>query len=139
MAKTIELEFEGYWREANKGGVPSSSGIYNVYTCVHNIETNKVTLKKHVYTGESGDVKERLAKHEKQELWKKHLNRGEELCYAVAKISESDCVRAEAAIIKNHRPAENTEYIDNFPYETTTMILKGEVKFLEERFTVYKN
>lgn len=26
MAKTISLNFDGYWREVNKGGVPAKSG-----------------------------------------------------------------------------------------------------------------
>ncbi|RZP85204.1 GIY-YIG nuclease family protein [Vibrio vulnificus] len=138
MAKTIKLEFDGYWREPNKGGVPSASGIYNVYTCVFNKEDKTVSLKKHVYTGESSDVKSRIADHEKQSDWEKHLKKGEVLCYAVAKVSSADRVRAEAAIINKHKPPVNSEFVNSFPYETTTMELKGKTKFLKTNFTVYK-
>ncbi|EIT7140433.1 GIY-YIG nuclease family protein [Vibrio parahaemolyticus] len=138
MAKTISLDFDGYWREPNKGRVPSSSGIYNVYTCLYNKEEKTVSLKKHLYTGESSDVKSRIADHEKQSDWEKHLSKGEQLCYAVAKVPSADRVRAEAAIINKHKPPVNTEYVNSFPYETTTMELTGKTKFLKTNFTVYK-
>jgi len=31
-AQTYSIDFDGYWREPNKGGVPDKSGIYCVYT-----------------------------------------------------------------------------------------------------------
>ena len=30
--KKITLDFDGYWREANKDSIPRQSGIYCVYT-----------------------------------------------------------------------------------------------------------
>ena len=45
-AQTFEIEFDGYWREVNKGKVPNKSGIYCVYTCTHNKTEETVTIKR---------------------------------------------------------------------------------------------
>lgn len=29
--KTINIKFDGYWRDENKGGIPEQSGVYCVY------------------------------------------------------------------------------------------------------------
>ena len=29
--KTVTIEFDGYWRDENKGGLPAKSGAYCVY------------------------------------------------------------------------------------------------------------
>ncbi|QFU22385.1 GIY-YIG nuclease family protein [Shewanella eurypsychrophilus] len=137
-AQTYSLEFEGYWREPKKGSVPAASGIYNVYTCLFNESKKTVTLKKHLYTGESQNVRERLSDHEKQPEWEKHLKTGEVLCFSVAKVSSTYRVRCEAAIINQHKPPVNTEYVNNFPFDETTMNLSGKIKFLQENFTVYR-
>lgn len=138
MAKTIELEFQGYWRESNKGGLPEKSGIYNVYSCVFNERKSTVTLKSYIYTGESNNVRARVADHEKLDDWERHLKVNEQLCYSFANVSSVDRVRAEAAVIYEHKPPENTEFRDSFPYETTTMKLEGQIALLNSDFTVYK-
>ena len=137
-AQTYSIEFDGYWREINKGGVPAESGIYNVYTCTYNQSEKNVSLKKHVYTGESRNVKERISAHEKQGDWERHLKSGEVICYAVAKVAEANRVRCEAAIINKHKPPVNTEYVNKFPFDQTTIKLSGKTEFLETNFTVYR-
>ena len=138
MAKTISLEFDGYWLESGKKNVIDSSGIYNVYTCSFDKETDKVSLSKHVYTGESSNVRARLDDHEKQGDWEKHLKKGEQLCFSVCKVASTDRVRAEAAMIHKHNPPVNSEYVDKFPYEETTIKLTGKKKYLASNFTVHK-
>ena len=61
--KEIQLNFEGYWRESNKGGLPSYSGVYLVYRCVYNDKTNRVTLIDIIYIGKSDNVHDRHIKH----------------------------------------------------------------------------
>jgi len=34
--QTYNINFDGYWREKAKKGIPSKSGIHCVYTCVYN-------------------------------------------------------------------------------------------------------
>ena len=78
--QSYELEFDGYWREPAKGSIPDKSGIYCVFSCVHDKTEKTVSLKKLIYIGESGDVKSRLANHEKLDDWKKHVKQSEVLC-----------------------------------------------------------
>ncbi len=45
--KAITLNFNGYWREVNKGYVPSKSGIYCVYSCIYKAHCKmKLHIKK---------------------------------------------------------------------------------------------
>ena len=37
--KSYSLIFNGYWREIDKKGIPSKSGIYLVYRCVYNVKS----------------------------------------------------------------------------------------------------
>ena len=131
--KTIELTFDGYWREINKGGVPSKSGVYCVYSCLFDRQSDRVSIKKLIYVGESSNVRLRITGHERLEDWKRHLRSDETLCYSFAPISD-DRDRAEAAIIYMHEPPENTEYAKNFPFSNTLMKLYGETIGLETEF-----
>ena len=92
---TINLEFEGYWREVNKGGVPAKSGIYCVYRATYNQSAGTVSLKELIYIGESENAKDRIQGLEKEREWKKHLKYGEILCFSFAPISSR--FRAAAA------------------------------------------
>ena len=134
-AQSYELQFRGYWREPDKEGIPAKSGIYCVYTTKYNRHTDKVSLNKLVYIGESRNVKERIADHEKWPDWRRHLRPGEEIAFNFAPIS-SGRERAEAAMINWHKPPENTEYVNEFPYDRTTITTSGRNALLTERFTV---
>ena len=135
-AQTYSIEFDGYWREKNKGSVPSKSGIYCVYSCVHNVAEKNITIKKLVYIGESENVNQRIDGHEKLPDWKKHLNSGELLCYSFGGVSSANRDRCEAAMIFKHKPPENTEYVNSFPFDKTTMNLSGKTAKLTANFTV---
>ncbi len=135
-SQTYEIEFDGYWIEPNKGSTPDASGIYCVYSCVHNKEKKTVSIKKLIYIGESGDVNDRLSSHEKLDDWKRHVKTGEVLCYSVAKLASANRVRCEAAMINKHTPPVNTEYVNSFPYDQTTMRLSGKTNKLHTEFTV---
>ncbi|PHM67350.1 GIY-YIG nuclease family protein [Xenorhabdus budapestensis] len=138
--KTIDLEFKGYWVEENKSNVPSSSGIYCVYTCEHDKANGKVKLNKMIYIGESSNVESRIANHNKLESWKHQLKQGETLCYAVAKVTtgEKDRLRAEAALIRTCRPSVNTEHKGDgpFAYNKTTVTTSGTNHSLPPSVTV---
>ena len=134
-AQSYELQFKGYRREPDKESIPAKSGIYCVYTSKYNIQTDKVSLKKLVCIGESRNIKERIADHEKWPDWRQHLRPGEEFAFNFAYIS-SDRERAEAAMINRHKPPENTEFVNEFPYDQTTITTSGRNARLTERFTV---
>lgn len=141
--QTISLGFKGYWRECKKNGLPGESGIYCVYRCIHNVpETDggksSVALKELLYIGESKNIHDRVRDHDRFEDWKKHLEKGETLCYSYALVGEEDRERAEAALIFHHgeQLPENTEHKDHFGYPATKMVLSGETRFLDTDFTV---
>jgi excinuclease UvrABC nuclease subunit len=137
-AQTYVIEFDGYWREPNKGGVPAQSGVYCVYTCVHNTQAKTVSLQKLNYIGEAEDVRSRISNHEKQEDWESHLKSGEQLCYSFGPVPAASRERCEAALIFKHKPPENTEYVDVFPFDQTTLNLSGKTGLLYTSFTVYR-
>lgn len=137
-AQTYSIVFDGYWREENKSGVPAQSGIYCVYTCSHNVQEKVVTIHKLVYIGEADNVNSRILKHEKQKDWESHLRPGQELCYNFGAVSGISRERCEAAMIFKHKPPENTEYVNSFPYDQTTLNLSGKAALLQTSFTVYR-
>lgn len=137
-AQTYAIEFDGYWREPNRGNVPAQSGVYCVYTCVHDTQGKTVSLQKLIYIGESDNVRSRISSHEKQEDWESHLNSGEQLCYSFGSVPADSRERCEAALIFKHKPPENTEYVDAFPFDETTLNLSGTTALLTTSFTVYR-
>jgi hypothetical protein len=137
-AKTVSLEFDGYWREKNIGGVPSKSGIYVVYECSYNPQASTVSLLKVIYIGESADVNARIINHEKWPFWRRHCRANNEICFSFAPVASPDRERGEAAMIYKHQPPVNDEYRNNFPFDQTTMSLSGKTALLETYFTVYR-
>lgn len=134
--KNITLTFDGYWREQKQGSVPPSSGVYCVYTATYNQMQNTVTLHNLVYIGEAGNVQQRLANHERRNDWARHLGWGQELCFSFAPVQTADRVQCEAALINQHKPPANTEYVDVFPYDPTTITISGRAEMLQSGFTV---
>lgn len=130
------MKFDGYWRDENKSSVPANSGVYCVYTCTYDAKKKTVSLHKLVYIGEAGNCKSRIASHEKHKLWLKHLKSGQVLCYSFGPVPSADRDRAEAALIFKHKPPENTEYTNSFPFDDTTMSLSGKTKYITSNFTV---
>ena len=135
MAKTISLNFDGYWREVNKGGIPSESGVYLVYVCRHNEPQKKVTLDKSIYIGEAEDVRGRIANHKKWPQWRRYVPNGSEICFSIGGVTSPDRERAEAALIYCHKPPCNDE-TDSFPFEDTTVESAGRSTLLSSAITV---
>jgi hypothetical protein len=143
MAKIIDLNFDGYWREVNKGGIPDEPGIYGVYVCKYNPpekegESGTVTLKKLIYIGEAKKVKTRIADHEKWDEWREEVPQGSQICFNFAGVTSPDRERAECALIYYHKPVCNDACKDEFPYEETTVTSKGKHEFIKSPITVQK-
>jgi hypothetical protein len=135
--KTISIEFRGYWLdEDGSSGIPAESGVYCVYECTHHEGENKVSLHELIYIGEADNVQERVAEHEKRPDWLNHLEEGNELCFSSGGVDSTDRERAEAALIFEHKPPENEEYVDSFPFGKTAMSLSGKTALLNESFNV---
>jgi hypothetical protein len=134
--KTISIEFDGYWRDEKKGSIPAQSGIYCVYECTHNVKEKTVSIHKLIYIGEAENVRSRIADHEKRTDWLTHVRKGNELCFSFGGVSGANRERSEAAMVFKHKPPENTEYVDSFPFDKTTMSLSGKTRLLTTNFTV---
>ena len=137
MAKTVNLSFDGYWREVNKGGIPEKPGIYLVYVCRHNLSRGTVTLDRLIYIGESANAGERIAANEKWSEWRQYVPRGSEICFSFAYVTNPDRERAEAALIYHHKPPCNDEYLYSFPFSDTTVISTGRCALLSSPVTVH--
>ena len=131
------LDFDGYWREPNISYMPKGSGVYGVYACTYDLIAKTVTLNRLLYVGEAADVCNRGMTHDQWTNWKKQLKAGEEICLNAALISgQADRQRAEAAMIFKHKPPCNTEYVDAFPFDTTTITTGGKNALMRGQFTV---
>lgn len=138
-AKSYNLNFAGYWRERNVSGLPAQSGIYGVYAATYNPSNDTATLNRLLYIGESENVRNRVTNHEKWQTWRRQLRTGEELCFNMAPISPAaERERAEAAMIYEHKPPCNEEYVNSFPYDQTSITTAGRNALMTKRFTVYR-
>ncbi|MGD0038960.1 MAG: GIY-YIG nuclease family protein [Isosphaeraceae bacterium] len=140
VPKTISIEFAGYYREPNIGGLPASAGVYCVYACTFDAQAQTVDLKRLIYIGESENIKERVANHNLWAAWRRQLTTGQVICVSAGGVSpEQTRHRAEAAMIFKHKPPVNEEYKHSFPFDTTTMSLSGRTNLLTPSFTVKKD
>lgn len=133
--QSFSLDFQGYWIEKNKVGVPSKSGVYCVYECSYNGET--VQLIRLIYIGESEDVCIRLLTHEKFPQWERYLSDGHIICYSFAETDTIYRERIEAALIYEHQPPANTDNKESFNYDKTVIFTSGRNSHLKSYFTAY--
>ena len=133
-AKTISLNFDGYWTEAEISEIPKQSGVFVVYACTKGGQETPF-LKKVIYIGESENVNHRIAKHKKWPLWRKYCG-ANLICFSFAPVPTPDRKRSEGALIYKHKPPVNDGYIAFFPFDETTMELSGKIALLKRSFTV---
>lgn len=86
VTKSYSLDFDGYWREPNIGGLLAKSGIYSVYSCTYDVQQKTVSIKKLIYIGEAANIRERIRDHERWDDWKRELGSGQQLCFNAAVI-----------------------------------------------------
>ena len=136
--KSFTLEFEGYWLEGDWGSLPSVSGLYCVYACTFDSAEDTVSIKRLLYVGESGNVRNRVPEKPKnrRDKWARELKSAEVLCVSCATISASDRDRVEAATIYRHKPTCNEEYVDSFPWPETKVSTSGRNAKLAGSFAV---
>lgn len=139
MEKTYNNVLDWFRREVNKSSLPEKYGIYFVHTCTHDSLNKTVSIQKLIYIGKAEDqtLRNRVANHEKLPEWKKYLKQWEELCYSCSVMSV-DISRNEAAYINYHKPPVNTDYKDNFPFDTTTITSTWTLGKISAKFTVYR-
>ena len=90
-----------------------------------------------IYIGESDDVNDRIANHEKHDDWMKHIRKGNALFFSTGPIqNENDRIRVEAAYIFEHQPPVNTEHKASFDFDETTVNSSGKTALLATSFTL---
>ncbi len=134
--KTYELDFTGYWREPNVGGLPPVSGVYCVFCLADCEDRDFFRLKCLAYIGEAGCIVECIKNHEKWRDWKSFCTPDEQICFSYAPVDPEDRKRVQAALIYKHKPRLNQDFIDSFPFPRTTILTKGINVLLKEEFTV---
>ncbi|MCF0220111.1 MAG: GIY-YIG nuclease family protein [Muribaculaceae bacterium] len=125
MMKTYNIEFQGYWRDANKDGIPSESGVYLVYRSRYNNETNTIGLIEIIYIGQSNDVHDRIVNHDQRKSFEETLKAGEELAFAIAPILEEELDIVEQSLIFAQKPELNDLYKDNYQQEDAAFKIGG--------------
>ena len=139
MAKTYNLDFQGYWQDKNKGGLPKEPGVYAVYKGTLQND-NLVTLEKIVYIGEAEDIHDRhnLKEHEHYKDFVRVCGGADKVWYNAAKVlgGKDELLRVENALIYKIKPEINDKEKDSFNYQTTTVVSTGRHSFIPNSYTV---
>lgn len=122
--KDYILNFDGYWRECNKNGLPTYPGIYLVYRSRYNPQNDTVSLVEIIYIGKTDNIHDRIIKHEKYDLFVSQLREHEELCYSCAEVVE-DIELVENALIFVQKPVLNDQGKDSYNYSRAHFVLDG--------------
>lgn len=134
--ETININIEGYWRDKNRAGLPSHSGIFLVYEAMYDLSNDTVKLFNLLYVGEAMNLRERLSNHPYYEEWKQHIQDGEELCYSITHVPDNMRERVKAAFIFDKNPIMNTRNKHDFPFPPTNIICSGKTALLHTNFVV---
>jgi len=70
MSKAISLEFDGFWIEQSIAKLPKESGIFAVFEGTYDRDTNKVSLGKLIFIGESDNAHDSVNNEEELSKWK---------------------------------------------------------------------
>jgi excinuclease UvrABC nuclease subunit len=137
MMQTYNIQFEGYWLEKNKAGIPAKSGVYMVYRSKYDVALDKVTLLEIIYIGQSSDVKDRIANHDRIPDFQKTLTQGETLSYAFAPVMSQDLDVVEKALIIAQRPRLNEQNQSSIDFGDKQFQVSGKCALLKyTNFTI---
>lgn len=128
---TYNVTFKGYRRDLYKKGLPSYGGVYMVYCCVFNKDSDTVTLKKLIYIGKAINIHDRINNHERFEDFKKQLEKGQQLCYSYSSVSPNDMDVVENALIFMQKPELNENLKDSFNYTDSQFNIEGACALLK--------
>lgn len=133
MLGKYTINIVGLFEDATIGSISNDQGIYFVYSGFQN------QLKVLIYIGETDDIRDRISAHEKKNNCKKHLNHEEKLYYAYSDTKNFDASTRRyicAALIFTHKPPENLDYVDNYPFSPINIIIPNEKYLLKTNFIV---
>lgn len=135
--QTYNIQFEGYWLEKNKAGIPAKSGVYMVYRSKYDVVSDKVTLLEIIYIGQSSNVKGRIANHERLPDFEQTLSLGETLSYVFAPVMSQDLDVVEKALIIAQRPRLNEQNQSSIDFGDKQFQVSGRCALLKyTNFTI---
>lgn len=140
------LVFDGYWK-LGKTGVADYPGIY----CIYSLSPDAFVTSRLLYIGESKNVESRIADHMNNEdmmyslIYDAHDENSEPISpskdtlhFSASEITDNRD-QVEAAMINAHKPPSNTDYVNNFPFENTKVVVQGKIHRLMPLFSVFKS
>jgi len=137
MMQTYSIQFEGYWLEKNKAGIPAKSGVYMVYRSKYNEVSDTVALLEIIYIGQSSDVNSRVANHDRLSDFQQTLNLGETLSYAFAPVLSQDLDVVEKALIIAQKPRLNEQIQSSIDFGDKQFQVSGRCALLKyTNFTI---
>lgn len=133
----FNINFKGYWRDENKNGIPTTSGIYIVYHCTYIPETDTVRLNNIIYIGQAENLNERIRTHDKRADFIRECRGTENLCYSVAEVSAAELDMVENALIYAQKPSLNERFKDMYRYSQAEFHLEGRCALMKHKdFTI---
>jgi excinuclease UvrABC nuclease subunit len=129
--KSYTVLFQGYRRDENTSSLPTYSGVYMVYRCVYDSQSNTVSLKELIYIGQAQNIHDRIANHDKRQVFERELRTGEELCYAYAEVPKKDLDIIENALVFSQKPRLNETLKDRFNHGSASFSFEGKNALLE--------
>lgn len=137
MMHTYNIQFEGYWLEKNKTGIPAKSGVYMVYRSKYDASSDRVTLLDIIYIGQSENVQSRIVNHDRRNDFLKTLSADETLSYAFAPVSSQDIDVVEKALIIAQKPPLNDQIKSNIDFSDMHFQVDGKCALLKyTNFTI---
>lgn len=131
----------GYWTEETLQEVPDDSGIYCVFRAAIDPETEEIDVQELLYVGEHRSARYGLKHDELRDRWRAFPQPDEEIWYAVGLSGNANRERLAAAMINAHKPRFNadSEYLERFPFDATTVHIYGKKHKLQSIFNVERH
>lgn len=141
--RVFDINFMGLLDDSEKEKFTREQGIYCVY--VGTVSNNKVTPKKLIYIGETGDFRERHydKEHEHYQDFLDECGFDEDIFYNYAVttgFTTEDRVRVQDALIYELQPSINTLSTESFNHPKTVVNIKGNKpsEFMPDRIIAEK-
>ena len=123
--KRFNLNFDGYYSDSNRVGLPNKSGIYLVFTGKP-LPSNKVDLGSLIYIGKAIDLRERLTTHDKYEEFLAKCNEGDILFYSYTLVNATDLDVVENALVFNTKLELNEKLKYHYNHsDSVRLIMNG--------------
>lgn len=138
-ALTLDLKFNGYWREPKISGLPAESGVFCVYLCSYNAADKAVIILRLLHIGETGNANRTVAQHPLWSTWKAAKDRSDQqICFTFAPVAAIHRHQIAAALIYAHKPITNGDFKNDFPFEATVLTINGRSSLLQKTVSVVR-